>query len=486
MKAALKSAVLWMRAHLHAMGVWLKARLPATPAGYGPYFPVAGVIVFGIAFSIIRQVYVPPVTPGLEGILSDGRLVVLTRVSPALYYEGSDGPTGFEYALARDFAEDLGVEVDFRVYNTEPELLDALADNAGHIAAAGIVATEARRERFAFTQPYETVRQLVACRRPAGRIRSMKDLEGRRVLLAAGTYGAELFAKKAEASEEIEVSIENASPDELLTRVADGEADCTVANSITFKVTQPYRIELRRAFYLSKDEPVGWAFPKGEKELDGKLSEWFARSEKSGLIARLERRYHGFLSLFDYVDIRSFRRAIEDVLPEYEKAIRRAAAGSGLPWELLAAISWQESHWNPKARSPTGVRGFMMLTLPTAKELGVEDRLNPLESLEGGAKYLASIKERLPDGIEGDSRVWMALAAYNMGFGHLLDARILAARRGLDPDSWTDLRQVLPLLQRPEIYAKLRHGRGRGGQALHYVQQIRTYMYILRQSRGLI
>ncbi|WP_293329342.1 membrane-bound lytic murein transglycosylase MltF [Parvibaculum sp.] len=475
-----------MRAHLHAMGVWLKARLPATPAGYGPYFPVAGVIVFGIAFSIIRQVYVPPVTPGLEGILSDGRLVVLTRVSPALYYEGSDGPTGFEYALARDFAEDLGVEVDFRVYNTEPELLDALADNAGHIAAAGIVATEARRERFAFTQPYETVRQLVACRRPAGRIRSMKDLEGRRVLLAAGTYGAELFAKKAEASEEIEVSIENASPDELLTRVADGEADCTVANSITFKVTQPYRIELRRAFYLSKDEPVGWAFPKGEKELDGKLSEWFARSEKSGLIARLERRYHGFLSLFDYVDIRSFRRAIEDVLPEYEKAIRRAAAGSGLPWELLAAISWQESHWNPKARSPTGVRGFMMLTLPTAKELGVEDRLNPLESLEGGAKYLASIKERLPDGIEGDSRVWMALAAYNMGFGHLLDARILAARRGLDPDSWTDLRQVLPLLQRPEIYAKLRHGRGRGGQALHYVQQIRTYMYILRQSRGLI
>ncbi len=475
-----------MRAHLHAMGVWLRARLPATPAGYGPYFPVAGVIVFGIALSIIRQVYVPPVTPGLEGILSDGRLVVLTRVSPALYYEGSDGPTGFEYALARDFAEDLGVEVDFRVYNTEPELLDALADNAGHIAAAGIVATEARRERFAFTQPYETVRQLVACRRPAGRIRSMKDLEGRRILLAAGTYGAELFAKKAEASEEIDVSIENASPDELLTRVADGEADCTVANSITFKVTQPYRIELRRAFYLSKDEPVGWAFPKGEEELDGKLSEWFAQSEKSGLIARLERRYHGFLSLFDYVDIRSFRRAIEDVLPEYEKAIRRAAAGSGLPWELLAAISWQESHWNPKARSPTGVRGFMMLTLPTARELGVEDRLNLLESLEGGAKYLASIKERLPDGIEGDSRVWMALAAYNMGFGHLLDARILAARRGLDPDSWTDLRQVLPLLQRPEIYAKLRHGRGRGRQALHYVQQIRTYMYILRQSRGLI
>ncbi|MGX1196868.1 membrane-bound lytic murein transglycosylase MltF [Parvibaculum sp. MBR-TMA-1.3b-4.2] len=475
-----------MSAHLHAMGVWLKARLPATPAGYGPYFPVAGVIVFGVAFSIIRQVYVPPVTPGLDGILSDGRLVVLTRVSPALYYEGSDGPTGFEYALARDFAEDLGVEVDFRVYNTEPELLDALADNAGHIAAAGIVATEARRERFAFTQPYETVRQLVACRRPAGRIRSMKDLEGRRIMLAAGTYGAELFAKKAEASEEIDVSIENASPDELLTRVADGEADCTVANSITFKVTQPYRIELRRAFYLSKDEPVGWAFPKGEEELDGKLSEWFAQSEKSGLIARLERRYHGFLSLFDYVDIRSFRRAIEDVLPEYEKAIRRAAAGSGLPWELLAAISWQESHWNPKARSPTGVRGFMMLTLPTARELGVEDRLNLLESLEGGAKYLASIKERLPDGIEGDSRVWMALAAYNMGFGHLLDARILAARRGLDPDSWTDLRQVLPLLQRPEIYAKLRHGRGRGRQALHYVQQIRTYMYILRQSRGLI
>lgn len=475
-----------MSARLRAMGVWLKARLPATPAGYGPYFPVAGVIVFGIALSIIRQVYVPPVTPGLEGILSDGRLVVLTRVSPALYYEGSDGPTGFEYALARDFAESLGVEIAFRVYDTEPELLDALAGNAGHIAAAGIVTTDERRERFAFTQPYETVRQLVACRRPAGRIRSMKDLEGHRILLAAGTYGAELFAKKAEASEGIDVTIENASPDALLTRVADGEADCTVANSITFKVTQPYRIELRRAFYLSKDEPVGWAYPKREEELDGKLSEWLAQAQKSGLVARLERRYHGFLSLFDYVDIRSFRRAIENVLPKYEKAIRRAAAENGLPWELLAAMSWQESHWNPKARSPTGVRGFMMLTLPTANELGVEDRLNPLESLDGGARYLAGIKERLPDGIKGANRTWMALAAYNMGFGHLLDARILAARRGLDANSWTDVRQVLPLLQRPEIYATLRHGRGRGRQALHFVQQIRTYMYILRQSRGLI
>jgi membrane-bound lytic murein transglycosylase F len=191
--------------------------------------------------------------------------------------------------------------------------------------------------------------------------------------------------------------------------------------------------------------------------------------------------YKQFEATFAYDETPDQRRAIEDVLPDYEKSIRRAAAANGLPWELLAALSWQESHWNPKAASPTGVRGFMMLTLPTAKELGVEDRLNPLESLKGGAKYLANMKERLPDDIKEPNRTWMALAAYNMGFGHLLDARVLAARRGLDANSWTDIRQVLPLLQKPAIYNSLRHGRGRGVQALHFVQQIRTYMYILRQ-----
>ena len=466
---------------MRKLGAWLRTRLPETPAGYGPYFPVAGVILFGIALSFIRHVYVPPVTPGLAGILSDGRLVVLTRVSPALYYEGSTGPTGFEYELAKDFAKSLGVTVTFRTYNTEPELLDALARNAGHIAAAGVVASDERRKRFGFTEPYETVRQLVVCRRTAGRIRSMKDLEGHSVVLPEGSYGAEIFRKKAEKVEGIAVSTKDASPDDLLSAIADDEADCTVADSITFKVTQPYRIELRKAFYLSGKEPVGWAFPKNASDLDDKLSSWFAKVEKSGLVARLARRYHGFLPLFDYVDIRSFRRAIEDVLPDYEKSIRRAAAANGLPWELLAALSWQESHWNPKAASPTGVRGFMMLTLPTAKELGVEDRLNPLESLKGGAKYLANMKERLPDDIKEPNRTWMALAAYNMGFGHLLDARVLAAKRGLDANSWTDIRQVLPLLQKPAIYNSLRHGRGRGVQALHFVQQIRTYMYILRQ-----
>ena len=467
-------------------GTAFKNRLPRTPAGYGPYFPVAGVILFGIAFSLIRQFYVPPVTPGLEGILSDGRLVVLTRISPALYYEGSTGPTGFEYELAKDFARDLGVPVTFRVYDTEPELLDALARNAGHLAAAGIVATDKRRKAFAFTEPYETVRQLVVCRRLAGRVRSMKDLAGRHVLLAEGTYGAEIFREKARAVEGIVIDEEGASSEDLLTGVADGGADCTVADSITFKVTQPYRIELRKAFELTGAEPVGWAFPKNAEGLGDKLSTWFAKAGKSGLLARLARRYHGFLPLFDYVDIRSFQRAIDDVLPKYEKAIRRAAAQNGLPWELLAALSWQESHWNPDASSPTGVRGFMMLTHPTAKELGVSNRLNASESLRGGAKYLADIKLRLPDKIKEPNRTWMALAAYNMGLGHLLDARILAARRGLDMNSWTDIRQILPLLEKPDIYGTLRHGRGRGRQALHFVQQIRAYMYILRQRRGLI
>ena len=142
-------------------------------------------------------------------------------------------------------------------------------------------------------------------------------------------------------------------------------------------------------------------------------------------------------------------------------------------------MGYQESHWNPDAVSPTGVRGIMMLTEATARQLGVEDRVDPRQSIFGGARYLRRIKRKIPERIAEPDRTWLALAAYNIGFGHLEDARILTQANGGDPDRWEDVREHLPLLADPKWHTRTRHGYARGGQPVHYVENIRYYYDVL-------
>jgi len=121
----------------------------------------------------------------------------------------------------------------------------------------------------------------------------------------------------------------------------------------------------------------------------------------------------------------------------------------------------------------------MMLTRPTARELGVKDRLAPLQSLRGGSRYLKDLKRRVPKSINKVERIWFALAAYNIGLGHLEDARVLTQRQGGDPNSWEDVAKRLPLLQKRSHYKDTRYGYAAGGDAARYVQNIRHYQNIL-------
>ena len=214
-------------------------------------------------------------------------------------------------------------------------------------------------------------------------------------------------------------------------------------------------------------------------QLQSELDDWFDDMQSSGELRRLLDKYYGFVEVFDYVDIRTFIRRIEKRLPKYEPLFRTAAGRHDMDWTLLAAQSYQESHWNPKARSPTGVRGMMMLTQNTARELGVKSRIDAKQSIEGGAKYLTRLRERLPESVTGPDRTWLALAAYNIGMGHLYDARQLARELGHDPDRWSELAQVLPLLAQKRYYRQLKHGYARGYEPVRYVAQIRNYHDIL-------
>lgn len=441
-----------------------------------PYVVMLLLLLFG-AESL--RPYMPPVPQGLDAIRKSGKLVLLIRQSPVSYYQGTLGPTGFDYELGRAIAKSLGVEPEFRIFDTESDMLEALAARKGQ-AAVGLAQSPLRSDRFATGTGYETVRQLTICRRDGAMPRKIEDLAGLKVAVSAGSAAEEALANANVQG--LNIAHLALPPEALLQQVVEGELDCTFADALLLRITNPYYPELALAFTLTGDQQIGWLLAPGSEDMRDFLRTWFAGARKSGLFTSIERRFYGFLPPFDYVDSRAFKAAIKTVLPDYEKAFRRAESDTGLPWELIAAIAYQESHWNPNAKSATGVRGIMMLTEDTARALGVTNRLDPGQSIEAGARYIADLIAKMPEDIPQAERPWFALAAYNMGLAHLYDARVLASRMGLNRNSWTDMRRILPLLQRAEYASSLKSGGAQGGQAVRFVQQVRTYQHILEAS----
>src|SRR5690554_1978846 len=239
---------------------------------------------------------------------------------------------------------------------------------------------------------------------------------------------------------------------------------------------------LEVAMNLTEGRNLGWYLPAGSDELAADAREWMNSKEGDEALGRMENLYYAYIGDFDFVDLRALNRRIEDRLPNYIDLFRAAEQKTGIPADLLAALSYQESHWNPKARSPTGVRGIMMLTLNTAKSLGVTNRLDPIASIDGGARYLADRHRRLPETIPEPYRTFLALASYNIRRGHLLDARQLARDLGKNPDSWEDMEKVLPLKADKRYYPSTRYGYARGYEPVHYVQRIRNYRDIIRPA----
>jgi membrane-bound lytic murein transglycosylase F len=409
-------------------------------------------------------------------------LVVLTRNSPTTRYVGADGNhAGMEQDLVSLFAKDLGVTVRFVERNKISQILPALDDHAAHLAAAGLGQTPERRASFNFAPPYLSVRKVVVYNQDHGRPRVMADLVGKRIEVVAGSSSArqlQIEARQIPKLKWVEVAAEDS--DALLARLADNELDVVVADSNSVDLARTYFPNLAVAFPIGTVETVAWAFPRdGDASLLARAQVFFKRIENDGTLKNLVDRYYGHTRNLDQNDIMAFLERRTRVLPRFRNAFRDAQELCGLDWRLLAALGFQESHWNPYATSPTGVRGLMMLTEATADRMKVSDRLDPRESILAGARYLQSLRETLPERIAEPDRTWLALAAYNVGLGHLEDARILAQRKGLNPDSWADVKSVLPLLAQSPHYGNLKYGFARGHEAVTLTENIRNYYAIL-------
>jgi membrane-bound lytic murein transglycosylase F len=300
--------------------------------------------------------------------------------------------------------------------------------------------------------------------------------------VVAASSHSDMLASLKEIYPDLEWS-ENADVEvaDLLQKVALGELDYTVADSTEFNIQRHFYPELRVALDLEISDPLAWAYRKGDGDsLLARADEYLIRSGRSGLLAQVHDRYYGHTEQFDYVGTRSFIRHFDSRLPRYRQWFEEAGNMNDVDWRLLAAIGYQESHWRSHAVSPTGVRGIMMLTQATAEYLDVEDRMDPESSIFGGARFYARQTERIPDSVEEPDRTWMALAAYNIGFNHITDARQIVEWQDGDPDTWVDLSQALPLLAKREWYSRVTYGYARGWEPVLYVNNIRNYYNILR------
>jgi len=220
---------------------------------------------------------------------------------------------------------------------------------------------------------------------------------------------------------------------------------------------------------------------KGRSRTTRAINEFFKKIKEDGTFAKIYEKYYANVEIFDYVDLKKYHRRLKTRLPKYEEIIKKASKIYGFDWRLITAMVYQESHFNPRARSFTGVRGMMQLTLETAKEIGIKNRLDPEQSIKGGVKYLKELYERY-DGAKNPDRVLITLASYNVGHGHILDAQKIAKERNLDPNSWSSLEVILPLLRYPKYYKNTKNGYCRGTETVRYVNRIFTYYDILKRE----
>ncbi|PKG85871.1 membrane-bound lytic murein transglycosylase MltF [Colwellia sp. 75C3] len=413
-------------------------------------------------------------TASLSRILERGYINVGTIFGPTNYYTTANGFAGFEYELAKKYADSLNVELRIVPTYSINELFIKLNTGEVDLLAAGLSITDKRLQRFRFAPSYETISQKLVFKQGNIRPREVADLTGTLMVTSGSSYVENLEYLKKTNSELAWQETSEFDSEELLKKVLSGDIDYTIIDSNSLAINRRYFPEISIGFSIDKPEPLAWMVSQNSPDdILASLVEFFGTVHHDGTLLALDDKYYGHIEQFNYVETRTFIKAVESTLPKYKHFFEKYA--QELDWRLLAAISYQESHWNPTARSYTGVRGMMMLTLATAKQMGIKSRLDTEQSIRGGAKYFKRMIAMMPDRIPTPDRIWFALASYNIGFGHLNDARIITQRQGGDPDRWVEVKTRLPLLQQKKYYKKTKYGYARGEEPVHYVDNIRRY-----------
>jgi len=379
-------------------------------------------------------------------------IIFVTHSGPSTYYlDGNNKPAGFEYDLAKLFVAQYlpDYQIKFYLVNSISDVIPALLKGEAHIAAANLSVTPLRKKLVQFIQPYqEAQQQLVFNSEIDQKPKDISALTNKIIRVPAGTSYAERLYELQQIQLEKNrpnftwQAIKKTNAEALLEEVASGVLEHTVADSHLVAVMRNYYPNLAVGLSLGEPEQIAWALSKNaDPKLVANLELFFSEIKKDGRLRNLVDRYYGSSKRLNNLDVTTFLKRVNTLLPKYIDIFKEAQEITGIDWRLLAAVSYRESHWDTFNTSPTNVRGLMMLTESTADLMGVTDRLDPKQSIPAGAKYIVKLRDTIPEKVPEPDRTYMALASYNIGYAHLEDARVLAQRQKLDPNSWADVKK---------------------------------------------
>ena len=416
----------------------------------------------------------------LEQIQTAGELRVLSRNGPISHYQGQEGMTGFEYTLLKGFAQDLGVKLVLENEEQINELLKKTDEPKFDLVSPSVL-SPALKDQFRFSTSFLDLSLQLVYNATESAPASVNDLAGKKVLIVNKASVPVPLQELQQSLPNINWEVvENVEMTDLLEMVERGHADYAVVDSAIYDIHRYSYPHTQVAFNINAPQPLAWAFVKSsDNSLYNAAQKYLEKIKKNGQLKQISAHFFDQYIEVDTDDALMFSKRFENRFPRWQGAIKTAAQQYNLDWQLLAAIGYQESQWIPNAQSPTGVRGFMMLTPDTARELGVKNLEDPTQSIFGGAKYMRYLLDTLPQSIKGEDRLLMALAAYNQGIGHLFDARSLTRRMKGNPNSWADVSKSFPLLAKQEYYTKAMFGYARGWEPVIYVRSVMNYQKIL-------
>ncbi len=418
----------------------------------------------------------------LKKIKKTGILRLITDNSANTYYIYHDAKMGFEYDMAKKFAEFLHVSLVAEVPGWN-NMFPFLIENRGDFIAAGLTITNKRKQKVDFSRPYMTIQQRLIHHKLVLNIKNINELAGKTIHVRRGTSYETRLEELVKSGIKINIVLHNnIATEDLIRMVADREIKYTVADSNIALLNRRYYPDIRIGFQIEDDENLGWAVRKGNQAFLKKINEFLTMAEKTGMQGKIYEKYYGSVEVFDYFDLKKFHERIDTRLPQYKDLIKKESRKYGFDWRMIASVIYQESHYDKNAISRTGVRGLMQVTLDTAKEMEIKNRRNPVQSIKAGIKYLDILYKRFDDIKDKNQRLLFALASYNIGYGHVRDAQELAAKKGMNKNSWLSLKKVLPLLSRRKFYKQTEYGYARGWEPVRYIQRILIYYDILKQK----
>lgn len=425
----------------------------------------------------------------IEKIKKRGKLLIITDFNSVDYFIYKGQPLGFNYELAKAFADYLGVELEVQTNYNLKNTFRALHAGECDVLAMGLTVTKDRTEFLQFTKPIMQTRQVLVQRKPDGwekmskkelekhLIRSTLDLADKNIIVEAHTsYCERLKSLSQEIGDTIRyVGTSEFLAEDLIQQVADGRIDYTVSDEHIAMVSQTYYPNIDIGTPISFEQNLAWAIDKGDKEFLKEINDWLAKYKKSNKFAFLYAKYFKNPRTKKIAESK-FSSFGGGHLSPYDKEIKKESEVIGWDWRLLASLIYTESRFNPNVKSWAGAFGLMQLMPITARRFGVSVNSPPDKQIEAGVKFLKWLdnyyKEEIPDSSE---RIKFVLAAYNVGMGHVDDARALAKKYGKNPNIWTgNVDYFILQKSKPEFYKDevVKYGYCRGIEPYKYVTQI--------------